>query len=249
MIESRYYDGHDKDSIEPYSWRPMMFMIVLSAAVHACLLLPAMLSSNPKPVFSDKPEIQVELVSAMHGRAENRVTQTRPSGSIKARRSKRIKRARLRHSRPEPQIQQSRPQKQTLTQQARSSHKHARKSYMPYRPKHHFLPSQRVSTANNTARNQGDRPPMYRLGSANNPRPVYPYLARKRGWQGRVVLKVYVNSAGQVSQVVVQQPSGYPLLDRVAATTIKKWIFAPSLKSGRQVAASLPVPVQFKLIP
>ena len=93
----------------------------------------------------------------------------------------------------------------------------------------------------------GDSPPRYSLGSADNPYPPYPYLARKHGWKGRVVLRVRVSSTGKPLRVTIARPSGYRVLDRSARTTIAKWKFKPSRRGGRATEASILVPVRFIL--
>lgn len=87
----------------------------------------------------------------------------------------------------------------------------------------------------------------YVMGSASNPKPRYPKLARKRGWQGRVVLRVRVSEDGRPVDVQVMQSSGHGILDRAAMKTLKKWTFQPASKGGVRVASSLNVPIRFDL--
>ncbi len=122
----------------------------------------------------------------------------------------------------------------------------------PHRHAQRRAPSQR------TTRQQGQRPttttsaadyspPGYSLGSADNPYPPYPYLARKHGWKGRVVLRVRVSRSGRPLQVTIARPSGYRVLDRSAQKTIAKWKFRPSRRGGKRTEASILVPVRFVL--
>ncbi len=98
--------------------------------------------------------------------------------------------------------------------------------------------------------NNGDnRPPQYGLGSASNPKPPYPYLARKNGWQGKVLLKVRVDKLGRPIYVWIQRPSGYAVLDNAARNTVKNnWKFKPSLRFGLKVEGSILVPIRFELL-
>ncbi|WP_417841005.1 TonB family protein [Terasakiella sp.] len=89
---------------------------------------------------------------------------------------------------------------------------------------------------------------QYRLGSAGNPKPKYPKIARKRGWQGRVVLSVHVDANGQPVDVQIAQSSGHKILDRAALKTVRKWTFKPARKAGFDIASKLRIPIRFDLM-
>lgn len=96
----------------------------------------------------------------------------------------------------------------------------------------------------------GDSPgslPKYSGGGISNPAPRYPYLSRRRGQEGRVVLLVHVTAGGDAAAVRLRQSSGYRLLDEAAVEAIKKWRFIPATRAGTPVAGSVDVPVSFKL--
>lgn len=80
-----------------------------------------------------------------------------------------------------------------------------------------------------------------------NPLPVYPRLARVHDQEGRVVLGVRVLPSGAVDTVRVERSSGFALLDEAALAAVRRWRFAPALRSGSPVPASLRVPVRFVL--
>lgn len=80
-----------------------------------------------------------------------------------------------------------------------------------------------------------------------NPRPSYRRLARKRGHEGRVIIRALVSSSGHVTQVTVKQSSGHDSLDKAALRAVKRWRFRPAQRSGRPVGATLDVPVVFHL--
>lgn len=65
----------------------------------------------------------------------------------------------------------------------------------------------------------GATPPRYGFGSAANPIPRYPQLARERGWEGVVVLAVQVGAGGEALSVGIAKSSGHGLLD--ASATVK----------------------------
>ena len=87
----------------------------------------------------------------------------------------------------------------------------------------------------------------YKIGSINNPHPPYPLIARKKGLEGKVTLKVFVNSDGSVKNVVVGKSSGHKILDNVSKETIEKWIFIPAKKMGRTIKDKVQVPIKFVL--
>ena len=85
--------------------------------------------------------------------------------------------------------------------------------------------------------------PLYQ----DNPKPVYPPLARKRGWQGTVLLEVLVGADGNVVSCVVQHSSGYEVLDRAALRAVWRWKFSPGRVHGVAQAMPVTVPVTFNL--
>ncbi len=80
-----------------------------------------------------------------------------------------------------------------------------------------------------------------------NPRPQYPRIARSRGHQGRVLIRVAVLGNGLVGRAMVAQSSGHGSLDRAALSAVERWRFRPALRDGKAVAATLTVPVVFRL--
>ena len=80
-----------------------------------------------------------------------------------------------------------------------------------------------------------------------NPKPAYPALARKRNWQGTVVLAIMVLENGTVGQVTIHKSSGHEMLDNSALKTVKTWHFLPGMKNGIPVSMEVQVPILFKL--
>lgn len=83
-------------------------------------------------------------------------------------------------------------------------------------------------------------------GIPNRP-PMYPWVARLRGWEGVVVLQVMVRASGRVERVGVVQSSGYALLDRAAQGAVEQWMFTPATRFGRSVPSEVELPVRFRL--
>ncbi|MDY7037823.1 MAG: TonB family protein [Thermodesulfobacteriota bacterium] len=85
--------------------------------------------------------------------------------------------------------------------------------------------------------------PLYK----KNPHPEYSKMARRRGYQGTVVLEVLVNQEGKVSDLRLFQSSGHTILDRAAMVSVKKWLFEPGSRGDQKVNMWVKVPICFKL--
>jgi len=84
---------------------------------------------------------------------------------------------------------------------------------------------------------------MYR---ENSP-PTYPKLARKRGYEGTVVLQVLVNRQGKVEELRIDHTSGHAMLDHAAEVSVKRWLFEPGKQGNKKMDMWVKVPVTFKL--
>jgi len=82
---------------------------------------------------------------------------------------------------------------------------------------------------------------------ADNPPPVYPAAARRRGLQGLVVLLVRVLPDGSAGALSVAESSGHDLLDQAALDAVAGWRFRPALRDGVAVEHDLEVPLRFVL--
>lgn len=80
-----------------------------------------------------------------------------------------------------------------------------------------------------------------------NPLPKYPLLAREKGYEGTVYLRVLVRVDGRVGQLAVDRSSGYEVLDRAAVDSVKEWAFFPAKKGGKSVQSWVLLPVKFAL--
>ncbi len=85
--------------------------------------------------------------------------------------------------------------------------------------------------------------PIYRI----NPPPSYPIIARKRGYQGNVVLEVLINKQGKVIDFRVFSSSGYSILDKTAIASVKNWLFEPGMRGPDKIEMWVRVPIRFKL--
>lgn len=55
--------------------------------------------------------------------------------------------------------------------------------------------------------------------------PLYPKSALKRGIQGTIKVKIFINTEGLPDDIQILQSSGHKILDEAALVAIKKWVF------------------------
>lgn len=89
--------------------------------------------------------------------------------------------------------------------------------------------------------------PAMPAAHAGNPKPDYPLLARRKGLEGRVLVRVAVRPDGTAESAAVVQSSGHDILDRAARSTIAQWRFRPASIGHKPVAGTIDVPVVFRL--
>ncbi|MBS4051517.1 MAG: energy transducer TonB, partial [Methylomonas sp.] len=87
----------------------------------------------------------------------------------------------------------------------------------------------------------------FRANYAHNPKPDYPSIARSRGWQGKVTLRVAVSAEGHSEAVAVEYSSGHEILDDSAIAAVRQWQFVPARRGETAVASSVLVPIIFTL--
>lgn len=137
-------------------------------------------------------------------------------------------------SKPKPAPIQKQPVKQELVEKNRAT------TATEQQPE---AIEQETETASATTFVQADSKPF----AMNNPRPVYPASARRRGMQGMVLLQVNVSPKGKVTGIHVMRSSGFRVLDVAALNSVKQWRFMPARKGDVEVASTVQVPVRFIL--
>jgi protein TonB len=80
-----------------------------------------------------------------------------------------------------------------------------------------------------------------------NPRPRYPHIALREGWEGRVILRVQVLPNGKVGAATVQKSAGRSVFDEAALEIVKSWSFVPATQGGKPVAGWVAVPFDFRI--
>jgi protein TonB len=85
--------------------------------------------------------------------------------------------------------------------------------------------------------------PLYDI----NPSPDYPPVAKRRRYEGTVMLNVLVDKTGRAAEVKVSRSSGYAVLDRSAKSDVSRWRFKPARKGMQTVEMWVQVPVKYEL--
>ena len=80
-----------------------------------------------------------------------------------------------------------------------------------------------------------------------NPKIFYPRIAKRKGYQGKVLLLVVVSKTGAAKKVLISKSSGHKLLDKAARKAVSQWQFYPGTNSGKPVEMSVEVPIRFNL--
>lgn len=89
--------------------------------------------------------------------------------------------------------------------------------------------------------------PRFNAAYLNNPPPAYPLAARRRGIEGRVLVRAEVLADGACNRVELKKTSGFELLDQAALEAVKKWRFVPARRGGQAITAWVEVPITFRL--
>jgi len=80
-----------------------------------------------------------------------------------------------------------------------------------------------------------------------NPKPQYPPLARRRGWEGTVLVGVRVTTAGRAGEVWVKQSSGHTVLDEAAVKAALGYDYIPAIVDGVAIESKVEFEMPFEL--
>lgn len=86
----------------------------------------------------------------------------------------------------------------------------------------------------------------YPLYKENSP-PVYPAIARVRGYEGVVLVSAEVLPDGRVGSMKIRKSSGYAILDQSAIEAVRPWKFEPAKKYGSPLTVWVDLPIKFIL--
>lgn len=105
------------------------------------------------------------------------------------------------------------------------------------------LPSQENMYPETSVLSVREAIPIYR----KNPPPHYPRIARRRGYEGTVVLELLVSPEGKVHECRLYQSCGYSVLDEAAMKSVRDWVFDPAMRGDKRVEMWVKVPITFQL--
>jgi TonB family protein len=80
-----------------------------------------------------------------------------------------------------------------------------------------------------------------------NPPPHYPEVAKRRGYEGKTLLKVKVLENGKAGNIEVEESSGFKVLDTAALRSVRGWTFVPGTINGKRTEQWIRVPIRFVL--
>jgi protein TonB len=89
----------------------------------------------------------------------------------------------------------------------------------------------------------------FQIGSNANPKPNYPSLAVKRGWQGEVILGVHVRADGSIEHLTFVKSTNYGVLNFEAYETVRtSWHFkALEDEDEKSELSYIEVPITFNI--
>jgi len=121
------------------------------------------------------------------------------------------------------------------------------------------VPASPKNTTNNNLGNiSGGKPvkgsAIFSLGQVDNGPvllvridPIYPYWARIRGIEGKVLVQIVVDQHGQVKDIKIIKAKPPHVFENSVINAVKKWRFKPATYHGKAVSVRLVIPFKFKL--
>lgn len=89
--------------------------------------------------------------------------------------------------------------------------------------------------------------PVFDAAYLQNPQPPYPLSARRRGIEGKVLLRAEIRPDGISSRVEVKKSSGWEILDQAALQAVQGWRFSPARRGNEAITAWVEIPINFRL--
>lgn len=75
----------------------------------------------------------------------------------------------------------------------------------------------------------------------------YPYLARRNGWEGKVLIRVVLGGDGRLLHAEIQESSGHEVLDQDALQVLRAAALKVDSSSSWQQQATFTLPVAYRL--
>lgn len=108
-------------------------------------------------------------------------------------------------------------------------------------------PATAAAPAASASRSETVTPPSFSAAYLRNPPPEYPPLAKRRGEEGMVMLKVLVTADGAPARIEIESSSGSRLLDAAATEAVRGWRFQPARRGNQNIEDWARVPLRFRL--
>lgn len=77
---------------------------------------------------------------------------------------------------------------------------------------------------------------------------TYPAIARRKGWQGVVRLELHIEPDGRISDLHIDETSGYAVLDEAALQALQLASIPDAAQWLHGETADIVVPVEYRLI-
>lgn len=90
-------------------------------------------------------------------------------------------------------------------------------------------------------------PPSSDADYLENAKPSYPPMSKRLGEQGKVVIRILIETDGHAHQAEIKQSSGFDRLDQAALSTVLRWRYLPGKRAGTPEAMWFNVPINFVL--
>ena len=86
-----------------------------------------------------------------------------------------------------------------------------------------------------------------RTSQNKNPCPLYPLEARRKGIEGHVMVKCFIDKNGNVQEAEIVEAMPKGVFDKCALTLVQKYKFKPAMKNGQPVNCIAKLPIKFAL--
>jgi len=77
--------------------------------------------------------------------------------------------------------------------------------------------------------------------------PQYPFLAKRDGIEGRVVLRIVVDSEGNAKEAEVDSAEPEGIFEEAALKVVERYKFRPAMKGGKPVNCIVKLPISFTM--
>ncbi|RMH36772.1 MAG: energy transducer TonB [Nitrospirae bacterium] len=105
--------------------------------------------------------------------------------------------------------------------------------------------SRRVIAALGPSRGAGKS--RSKVGILHSVPPPYPQIAKEKGWEGTVILRVTIGPNGKAEDIQIRKSSGYAVLDEAAVNAVKQWRFRPAYDGTIALRTRADIPIHFDL--